>query len=293
VQRGDVYAGISGVTLEPESFDLGDGVVLSRTYAHLMSPCLMAFAPPGPHGHHPAPWRAATGGFAFDIEIEMKVPTATTLSEHFETKEIIWWIATLLRLTKSPFLTVPVLSDQPFNVIPKIKEEPRLDPFEIEPRIFRTGESSGRSLGMETLNYVKEKWVPAALLLSSNAKFYAAIKAFDSATVRGRASASLLALWGAIEQIFAPSRAELRYRVSSLLASYLEPHGKERLKLYKEILMLYDERSVAAHTAQQVDSGPLVHTYVLMRNALIRMIDEHSVPTQDDLEKMLFDAPAG
>lgn len=292
MQKGDVYAGISGVTLEPESFDLGHGVILSRTYAHLMSPCLMAFARPGPHGYHPAPWRAAKGGFGFDIEIEMKVPPATALSGHFEMKEIVWWIATLFRFTKSPFLTAPVLSDQPFNVIPRAKEEPKLDPFEIEPRIFGPGESSGRSLGMDTLNYVKEKWVPAALSLSSNDRFYTAVKAFDSATVRGRTSASLLGLWGAIEQIFAPSRAELRYRVSSLLASYLEPQGKERLKLYKEILMLYDERSVAAHTAQQVDSGPLVHTYVLMRNALIRMIDEHSVPTQDDLEKMLFDASA-
>jgi hypothetical protein len=34
----DLYAGVSGLELSEDVFDLGDGVVLSRTYAHLMAP---------------------------------------------------------------------------------------------------------------------------------------------------------------------------------------------------------------------------------------------------------------
>jgi hypothetical protein len=39
----DLYAGVSGLEHSEDSFDLGDGVVLSRTYAHLMAPFTMEF----------------------------------------------------------------------------------------------------------------------------------------------------------------------------------------------------------------------------------------------------------
>ena len=60
------------------------------------------------------------------------------------------------------------------------------------------------------------------------------------------------------------------------------------MELYKQILKLYNERSVAAHTANEVERGPLVQTYLLMRNALIQMIDRRYVPSQSDLEADLF-----
>jgi hypothetical protein len=293
VKQSYVYAGISGVTLEPETFDLGEGIVLTRTYAHLMSPCLMAFAPPGPQGHHPAPWKAAKGGFSFDIQVELKVPSSTRLGDSLNAREVVWLIAALLRVLQWAFLTVPVLSDHPFHLVPKIDEEPTLEPFETQHRIFQVVDPAMQTLGINALSYVKEKWISVARLLCSNSKFYTAMKAFDSATVSGRSSSSMLALWGAIEQLFAPSRAELRFRVASLLASYLEREGNKRFELYKKVLKLYDVRSIAAHTAQEVDSDPIVHTYVLMRNALARMIDEVAVPSQDDLERLLFVAPLG
>src|SRR5258706_3804470 len=39
-----IYAGIAGVKLDVESFDLGDGLVISKTFGHFMAPFLMAFA---------------------------------------------------------------------------------------------------------------------------------------------------------------------------------------------------------------------------------------------------------
>ena len=67
------HVGISGSTLPVEQFDLGHGVGLHRTYAHFMSPCLMAFAPAQEGKFHPGPWRAAKGGFSFDITIELRI----------------------------------------------------------------------------------------------------------------------------------------------------------------------------------------------------------------------------
>ena len=74
IDRQPIYAGISLVSLDAESFDLGRGVLLTTTYAHLTAPFLMAFTPAPPGEHHPAPWRAAKGGLALDIVVQLFIP---------------------------------------------------------------------------------------------------------------------------------------------------------------------------------------------------------------------------
>ena len=56
---GDLHAGISNIVLEPEDFDLGEGVTIRKTYAHLMAHFVMAVAAPPPNSFHPGPWKAA------------------------------------------------------------------------------------------------------------------------------------------------------------------------------------------------------------------------------------------
>lgn len=287
-EAGCLYGGVSGVTLPMESFSLGEGVELRQTFSHLFSANMMAFSPPGPKGYHPAPWKAAKGGFGYDIAVEICAPPRTSLGEAFDARETIWWIAALLRLASFPYLLVPVISDYSFREIPNIKDEPTLTPFETKRHIFGAPQGADCALSLDNLSWVAEKWRSAGQLLNSNPKFFSALKAFDASTAEGRASASMLALWGGIEQLFAPSAAELRFRVAALLASYLEAPGKARLELYKRVLKLYNERSLAAHTATEVEVGPLAETYVIMRNALVRMIDEEKVPTQEELESLLF-----
>ena len=97
-----------------------------------------------------------------------------------------------------------------------------------------------------------------------------------------------LTAWGALEELFAPSRAELRFRVSAHIAAYLEPAGPKRLKTFKTVADLYTARSKAAHTAQDAELGALVQSFVLLRNALIKMVDEGAMPTQADLERRLL-----
>src|SRR5712692_2802135 len=58
-----VFAGLAGRPLDPASCELGDGVVISQTFAHVMAPLMAAFAPAPPGGHHPAPWKVVSGGF--------------------------------------------------------------------------------------------------------------------------------------------------------------------------------------------------------------------------------------
>ncbi len=283
-----LYGGISGITLATESFDLGEGIELRQTFCHLLSANMMAFARPGPSGFHPTPWKAAKGGFGYDIEIEIRAPAQTSLGKSFDAKETIWLIAALLRLVRFPYLSVPVISDQSFRDIPTSTTEPILMPFETESRYFVPPKNSDCTLTEDQITWVSEKWRTTGQLLNTNTKFCSAFKAFDLATIRGRVSASMLSLWGGLEQLFAPSAGELRFRVAALLASYLEDPGSSRYEIYKTILKLYNERSIAAHTAQEVETKPFVDTYIIMRNALIRMIDDEKIPTQQDLEHRLF-----
>src|SRR5262245_61524183 len=116
-QPNYLYRGISGVELSVECFALGEGVEFRQTYAHLFSANMMAFARPGPEGYHLAPWKAAKGGFGYDIEAEIRASMHTSLGETFDANEIIWWIAALLRVTSFPYLSVPVISNRSFCVI--------------------------------------------------------------------------------------------------------------------------------------------------------------------------------
>ncbi|MFC0218053.1 hypothetical protein ACFFJ7_06590 [Pseudochelatococcus lubricantis] len=283
-----IYAGLSHVTYDGDSFELGHGIVLRAAYARLFAANMMAFAKTTEENPHSLPWRAARGGFSYDFEVELAVPTGQRLPGGLSGEDVVWLIAALLRLVKYAYLMVPVISDVPFDSAATSKQEPLLRPFEIEPRILSAGKKELSSLKIEDLSWVKSVWPRTAELLRTCSPLNMALRAADACTVRGRPASALLTVWGALEELFAPSRAELRFRVSAHIAAYLEAAGPKRLELFKTVADLYNARSKAAHSAQDAEVAVLVQSFVILRNALIRMIDEGIVPTQIDLEKRLF-----
>ncbi|HEY0834096.1 MAG TPA: hypothetical protein VGE72_09340 [Azospirillum sp.] len=286
--RLSLYAGLSHVTHHGDPVDLGHGVVLRSTYAHLFAANMMAFARATEGKPHPAPWRAARGGFSYDIEVELAVPTTSELPGGMNAEDVVWLISALLRLANYVFLMVPVISDHPFDAAATSKQKPLLQPFEIEPRILKAVDDQLSRLKAEDLGWVKAVWPRTAELLRTCPPLNMALRAADACTVRGRPASALLMAWGALEELFAPSRAELRFRVSAHIAAYLEPVGSKRLELFKTVADLYNARSKAAHSAKEAEVGALVQSFVILRNALIQMIDTGKVPTQTDFEKLLF-----
>ncbi|QND42891.1 hypothetical protein HB770_19970 [Rhizobium leguminosarum bv. viciae] len=252
-----------------------------------MSHAMVAFNPAPPGKHHPAPWRAARAGYAFDILIEISIPASAIRPEGLSDEDVIWWIAALIRLCGYPYAIVPVISDFPFAEGASSKDELSLKPFETENRFLHAGPEP-QPLDAYSLQWIKEKWAPGAKLLAQNPKLKSSLQALDACTVKNKTSASLLAVWGGLEQLFAPSAGELRFRVASYISSYLEPLGPKRLEMFKRILKLYDERSSAAHTARDGDARSLADSWLLLRAALLKMIDDDKVPSQSDLESLLF-----
>ena len=254
MEKRYLFAGIGRATLRIESFDLGHGVFLRRTCAYLTSPFLMAFSPAEPEKPHPPPWRSARGGLVHDITMELCIPEEdASLPGGLTAEETVWWIVALLRLAYYPFLVVPVLSDQSFSVAAHPKTEPNLRPFETEHRIFGAPGCMVRTIQEDDLAWVRSTWSHSADLLKKNSKFGTALRAVDSCSVGGRTSASLLAVWGALEQLFSPSPSELRFRVAAHIAAYLEPAGASRIALFRRAMSLYNHRSIAAHTAADVE----------------------------------------
>lgn len=283
-----LYAGLSHVTYDGEPLDLGHGIILRSTYAHLFAANMVAFARATNGKPHPAPWYAARGGFSYDVEAELAVPTSQELPGRLNAEDAVWLIAALLRLARYAYLMVPVISDVSFDAAPTSKQKPLLRPFEIEPRILHAGDDEVSCLQAEDLSWVKSVWPRTAELTRTCPPLSMALRAADACTVQGRRASALLTAWGALEVLFAPSRAELRFRVSAHIAAYLEPVGPKRLELFKTVADLYNARSKAAHTAQDAEVVALVQSFVILRNALVRMIDEGAVPMQADLEKRLF-----
>lgn len=249
---------------------------------------MIAFAKASPGKAHPAPWRAARGGFNYDIEVEIAVPATKKLPGALTPEDTVWLIAALLRLANYPYLIVPVFSDHAFDEAATSSQQPLLRPFETQPRILSARAATEGVITLGDLEWVKSVWPRTAELLDRNISFNMALRAADACTVRGRSASALLMAWGALEELFAPAPAELRFRVSAYIASYLEPIGPKRLALFKSLASLYNERSKAAHSVGETETGVLLQTFVILRNALVRIIDEGVVPTQADIEKLLF-----
>ena len=58
-----LFGGVSGAALGVDEFEICEGLVGRKTYAHVMSPYILAFhRPERPGQHHPAPWKSARGG---------------------------------------------------------------------------------------------------------------------------------------------------------------------------------------------------------------------------------------
>jgi len=285
-----LFAGLAGVKLESDAYALGSGVRLKQTYAHLMAPFMMAYAPAPPGKHHPTPWSAASGGLAFDIHVELEVPSTALTGLSLDPEFIAWWITALLRLRAGPVFCVPVVGEQSFEAAKASHNDAKYYPIETESRILTLDPKSRRTLTEIDLAWVAKHWLEASRLFHHNGAFGLLFEATDQCMFAKHRGLALLWLWGGLEAVFSPDKAELRYRISSAIASFLEPAGIPRMKAQKAIAKLYDSRSSTAHGREDTRGESLQETYSIARWAVVKMIADNRVPTHAELEAKLFGA---
>jgi hypothetical protein len=285
----DLHAGLSGLELAEDSLDLGEDILLKRTYAHQFAPFMLAFAKPKAGQPHPGPWKAANGGFAFDITAELFIPAA--LEKKYESKVgLARLLVFLLRLGVNPAITLPAFANASFSALADMPVSAvKLQPFETERRHFPLG-VVGRQVTAAEATWVKERWPIAHRLTSSHAEFEIAVEALDRAQFVQQHALTLVSIWAALEALFSPSTSELSFRVSALIAAYLEEPGNARLGRQKSIAKLYTKRSAAAHGKPKHDQQDLLDSLNLLREVLTKMLDSGHVPTKEELEARLFGA---
>ena len=207
----------------------------------------------------------------------------------WDQRTTLWWLTALLRLRVGPRLVVPVLASAPF-VEAVNTDQIHFWPLEIEPRFLDLDPESRTSIGEVDLAWVKRHWIASARLLDDSPEFSLAFQAADQSMFARHAPLALVWMWSALEALFSAGRDELRYRVSTTIASFLEPAGLARMSLQRETAKLYDSRSAAAHGRPDKAADALHRTYALLKRVVVKMIEENHVPTKVELEARLFGA---
>ena len=291
MQKKSFFFGLHGLQLPEPSLELGRGVVVRETYAHIFAPFMVAFAPPEvSNKYHPGPWSAASGGISYDISAELVVPIENEggTEKALQTARVV---LLLLRLGVNPAITLPVFSNLAFTQESATEKHQTLHPFEIQNRSFAL-KVDEEVASFDSLKWVQDHWQVTQELVNGSSEFALATEAIDQGQFIHNTALTIVSLWGALEALFSPSTSELRFRVSALISSFLEAPGTSRRERQKKIAKLYDKRSAAAHGRPKHDQQHLLDTFNLLREVLMKIIESGSVPSSYQLDSMLFGADA-
>jgi hypothetical protein len=271
--NSDLYGGVAGVRLDGPGCDLGEGVQIRPTFAHLMAPFLMAFAPAEAGKPHPAPWRAVSGGLAIDIKAEIFIPKEFSLPKWFDRVNTVWWLAALLRIKVSQLIRVPVMASSRYESIAALPEnDVTFWPVETESQHLLLDEKPRVVVTPADLDWVREHWIRGGQMAHDSEPFNLLVQAFADANRSHSPALAMVSLWAAVERLFSPARTELRFRVSALIASYLEAPGIARHGVQRDVARLYDARSAAAHGGSDDLASEVRETYRLVRRILVAIL---------------------
>lgn len=286
-----IYGGLSGIDLDFQEFEFSNGIVLKKIYAHLFAPYMMAFSPAPQGEHHPGPWKAARGGVETDITAEIVIPDQMLTHETIKTFELLIDCNSLFRLFISPMITLSIISNVSMADAANAPDNAtNIVPMETIPRgTTMTLEDRGK-ITVSRMKWLGDHWANAHALLNASKEFAFGVRVLSSVQFVQDRSLALISLWAPLEGLFSPHRSELTFRISALIASFLEEPGERRLALKSKITKLYGVRSKAVHGNPDYDTGVFTDTCNLLKTVLGKMIDTNRIPTKLDLDKMLFGA---
>lgn len=272
-----LYGGISGVELPVDEFDLCEGLVLRRTYAHVMAPYILAFAKPLRKGtHHPAPWKAARGGLGFDVSIEIQLAEGARPTT-FSRLNTLWWVLALLRLRSGALIRLPVISDMAFSEVATAASEPNLWTVEMSPKSLFIDKDLPGAIQEDDLVWLRSHFRPAAELME-NEEFNRAFQTFDSTIWAHSVGSAIVMLWAALECVVRPGRTDVTKRLSATIATFLASTRQDRDRVFQRVRSLYEARGGSAHDAREPAADEFLETFRFARNVFIHCIEQKALP---------------
>jgi hypothetical protein len=272
-----LFGGLAGVNIEPANFSLAKGLTIRSTFAHVMAPYMLAFAPPPrPGAPHPAPWRAARGGLGFDVLVEIAV-AADERPTSFDRLHTLWWTLALIRLRTGAPARMPVISDRSYAEIAHSDKEPVLWTIEMAPAQLRLCPDPPRVVSEAGLSWVRDHLVSGADLMRDEA-FGRGMQTLDSIVWAHSIGAAVVMAWAAVETLFRPGRQNISKTLAAAIAAYLEPPSPARERLFQLVRSLYEARGGTAHAARQPEPDALFASLAVARAVFCTAIERCEPP---------------
>lgn len=202
--------------------------------------------------------------------------------------DVAWWLTVAIRLRiGKDFLAAAAASCSWSAIAGAPVDSCSVQMIEDVPRARRFGTAA-------SVNRTDVEWVckhlPALVRLSSDQRFRLAVDCLMTHAHEASMRMVTASLWSGIEALFGV-KAELTFRVSVYIASYLRPRGTERVAMFKRVKTLYGFRSKAVHGEPVRDSDVERHVAEvreLMREVLIRAIQDGELPSASKWDELLL-----
>lgn len=279
INRSPLFCGVTGLVLPVDLFELTTGIILRKTYAHIIAPFLMAFKQPEhPGQHHQGPLKVLQpGGFDVLTEVELS-GEADTLG--FDRLNAVWFSVAMLRLKVGQPFQAAVIADRPYSSIPAATDAAHIRPVELNRNLLAT--SPWREVTIEDLDWVRQHLRVAAALMK-HTEFNRAFQTIDSATLVNNPGAGIVIAWAAIETLVRPGSFDITKRLAKALATFLYSPGPGRDKAYSGIEASYAARGGAVHAGRVPDQEQFHSAFDLARSALRTAIENAALPDIEDL----------
>ena len=280
-----LFGGVSGASLAVGRFEVCPGLALRQTYAHVMSPYILAFnRPESPDRHHPGPWKSAQGGTSFEIQIEVVLDEGVQPTG-FDRLNTLWWTVALLRLHTGAVLRMPIVSDTSFNAVASGPSEPMFWATETAHRQLRVDSAPPEVVNMDDLTWLRRAFVEGSALMSDES-FGRSFKTYDGALWAHSNGSAIITVWAALETLIGPGQYDISKKLASSIAALLEPLGPDRDRIFQQIKKLYESRGRSAHASRSPDQSHLFATFDVARRAFITCINNREVPDFPRLQLM-------
>lgn len=149
--------------------------------------------------------------------------------------------------------------------------------------------AKGATVSVDDLAWSHDRLAAFAELIGQE-KFRLAVDCLCTHQQEGSLRMTTASLWAGIEALIGVT-SELSFRISALVATYLEDRGEKRMALYRRMKSLYQFRSKAVHGEAATDDALHSHVTevrVILSRLLQKILEEGRVPIGKDWDEMLF-----
>lgn len=230
---------------------------------------------------------SAVGRYAHFVRHELGVDRSFGSKDQGAFNLAWLFLAALQTRTLADFL-VPAVSDHSWSTIAAVadggcyvqllQDIPRARRFAVSVRI-----SEG------DLDWAAQNLLAFAELLEAP-KFRLAVDCLTTHQHEASLRMTTASLWAGVEALFGIS-SELRFRLSVLVAAFLEPRGPQRIARYRAVKSLYDFRSRAVHGGALDDAMLEQHirdVRMMLSLLICKMVEAKRVPSEDEWDATLL-----